>query len=47
MVKSRVWLIGGGTIRIQERDMLSALKKVTKEYGGNIKRMTLKTVGRE
>lgn len=43
MVQGRVWLTGGGTIRIQAKDMLSALKEATERYGGKIKRMTLKT----
>ena len=42
MVQGRVWLTGGGTIRIQATDMLSALKMVTAAYDGKIKRMTLK-----
>jgi hypothetical protein len=44
MVQGRVWLTGGGTIRIQARDMLSALKEATDAYGSRIKRMTMKTV---
>ena len=43
MVQGRVWLTGGGTIRIQATDMLAALKMVTAAYDGKIKRMTLKT----
>lgn len=44
MVQGRVWLTEGGTIRIQARDMLSALKEATEAYGSRIKRMTMKTV---
>jgi len=44
MVQGRVWLTEGGTIRIQARDMLSALKEATDAYGSRIKRMTMKTV---
>lgn len=44
MVTGRVWLTEGGTIRIQARDMLSALKEATEAYGSRIKRMTMKTV---
>ena len=43
MVQGRVWLLDGGTIRIQATDMLSALKMATAAYDGKIKRMTLKT----
>ena len=42
MVQGRVWLNGGGTIRIQAKDMLSALKEATDTYGSRIKRMTMK-----
>lgn len=44
MVQGRVWLTGGGMIRIQAKDMLSALKEATDAYGSRIKRMTMKTV---
>lgn len=44
MVQGRVWLTEGGTIRIQARDMLAALKEATEAYGSRIKRMTMKTV---
>lgn len=44
MVTGRVWLTEGGTIRIQARDMLSALKEATDTYGSRIKRMTMRTV---
>ena len=44
MVQGRVWLTGGGTIRIQAKDMLSALKEATDAYGSRIKRMTMKQI---
>ena len=44
MVKGRVWLTDGGTIRIQATDMLSALKMATAAYDGRIKRLKMKTV---
>ena len=44
MVQGRVWLTGGGTIRIQAKDMLSALKEATDSYGSRIKRVTFKTL---
>ena len=44
MVQGRVWLLDGGTIRIQAKDMLTALKEATDAYGSRIKRMTMKTL---